>query len=127
MDFWLAVFPLVIEQINDIKQSTSMRSCCCDALGNIGVHVFEKLPHDKHILLISILSGCAADDEAIMRASSVRALAVFAVFPSLRTDLGFLENTTECILRIIKDKNVLIRIKTSWALGNIIDALLMIR
>jgi hypothetical protein len=62
-----------------------------------------------------------------VKSSAIRALAVYVLFPSLRTDLCFVENTIESILRIIKDPNVLQRTKASWALGNVVDALLIVR
>ena len=89
--------------------------------------MFEKLEHQKQILLISILTGSSYDDDASVKSSAIRALAVYVLFPSLRTDLCFVENTIESILRIIKDPNVLQRTKASWALGNVVDALLMVR
>lgn len=44
VDFWVTMLPIVTEQIQDIQQNASLRGICCDALGNLGVHVFEKLP-----------------------------------------------------------------------------------
>lgn len=44
VDFWVTMLPIVTEQIQDMQQNTSLRTICCDALGNLGVHVFEKLP-----------------------------------------------------------------------------------
>lgn len=124
--FWMEILPSVVEIIQDTEnQSPLLRASLSDALANIGVHVFEKMDHQKHILLISVLTGCGYDENISVRASAIRALAVYVVFPSLREDLCYIENTTESILRIIRDPNVLIRIKTSWALGNIVDALLM--
>lgn len=124
--FWMEILPSVVEIIQDTENQTPLlRASLSDALANIGVHVFEKMDHQKHILLISVLTGCGYDENISVRASAIRALAVYVVFPSLREDLCYIENTTESILRIIRDPNVLIRIKTSWALGNIVDALLM--
>ncbi|CAO1344760.1 unnamed protein product [Diamesa serratosioi] len=124
--FWMEILPSVVEIIQDTENQTPLlRASLSDALANIGVHVFEKMDHQKHILLISMLTGCGYDENISVRASAIRALAVYVVFPSLREDLCYIENTTESILRIIRDPNVLIRIKTSWALGNIVDALLM--
>lgn len=125
--FWLQILPQLIELIQNVNQTPQLRASCGDALANIGIHVFERLHHDKQILLISVLSGCGCDEESLVKAASIRALAVYAVFPSLRDDLCFIDNTTEAVLRIIKDKNLLIRIKASWSLGNVVDALLMTR
>lgn len=125
--FWLNIMPKVVERIQDENQAPALRSTLADGLANVGVHVFERFEHQKQILLISVLTGCSYDDDANVKSSAIRALAVFVLFPSLRDDLCFVENTIESILRIIKDQNVLTRTKASWSLGNVVDALLMIR
>lgn len=127
MNFWLTEMPSIVEKIQDITQPPALRASLADGLANIGVHIFEKLEHQKQILLISILTGCSYDDDSSVKSSAIRALAVYVLFPSLRTDLCFVENTIESILRIIKDPNVLQRTKASWALGNVVDALLIVK
>lgn len=125
--FWLSVIPRAIELIQNVDQPTTLRASLADGLANIGVHVFEKLEHQKQIILISVLTGCGYDEDGSVRSSAIRALAVFVLFPSLREDLCYIENTTESILRIIKDPSALIRAKVSWALGNVVDALLIFK
>lgn len=127
VSFWMNVMPSVVEKVQDNTQPPALRASLADGLANIGVHVFEKLEHQKQILLISILTGCSYDDDANVKSSAIRALAVYVLFPSLRDDLCFVENTIESILRIIKDQNVLTRTKASWSLGNVVDALMLIR
>lgn len=125
--FWLNVMPSVVEKVQDVNQPPALRASFADGLANIGVHVFEKLDHSKQMLLISMLTGCSYDDDANVKSSAIRALAVYILFPSLRDDLCYVENTIESILRIIKDPNILTRTKASWSLGNTVDALLMVR
>lgn len=71
--------------------------------------------------------GAGCDEEHLIRASAVRALAIFALFPSLRDDICYMENTLEAIIRCLVDGNLETRIKGSWALGNITNALLLNR
>lgn len=125
--FWLNMLSNIVEKIQDNRETPALRALLADGLANIGVHVFEKLDHQKQILLISILTGCSYDEDANVKSSAIRALAVYVLFPSLRDDLCFVENTIESILRIIKDQNVLTRTKASWSLGNVVDALLIVR
>lgn len=125
--FWLNVIPTVVERIQENNQPAMLRASLADGFANIGVHVFEKLEHQKQIHIISILTGCCYDDDANVKSSAIRALAVYVLFPSLREDLCFVENTIESILRIIKDPNVVTRTKASWSLGNVVDALILIR
>ena len=127
VSFWLNVIPNVVERIQDNRQPAILRASLADGLANIGVHVFEKLDHHKQILLISLLTGCSYDDDANVKSSAIRALAVYVLFPSLRDDLCYVENTIESILRIIKDPNVLTRTKVSWSLSQVVDALLIVK
>ncbi|EAT38851.1 AAEL009289-PA [Aedes aegypti] len=125
VDFWVTMLPIVTEQIQDIQQNASLRGICCDALGNLGVHVFEKLPRDRQIVLVSLLTGCTFDEDSGVSSAAVRALSVYILFPSLRDNICYIENTIEAILRIMKDPNVAARVKASWSLGNITDALVL--
>lgn len=65
------------------------------------------------------------DDDAIVSAAAVRALAIFVLFPSLKEDICYIENTIEAILRILHNDSLSVRIKVSWALANITDVLVV--
>ncbi|XP_058125847.1 HEAT repeat-containing protein 6 [Anopheles ziemanni] len=125
LNFWLTIVPIVTSQIQDVDLIPSVRSVCCDALGNIGVHVFEKLPRDRQLALISLLTGCTFDEDSAVASAAARALSVYILFPSLRDDVCYVENTVESILRLMKDPNLTARIKTSWSLGNVTDSLVL--
>uniref|UniRef100_A0AAG5D991 HEAT repeat-containing protein 6 n=1 Tax=Anopheles atroparvus TaxID=41427 RepID=A0AAG5D991_ANOAO len=125
LNFWLKIIPTVTGQIQDVDLIPSVRSVCCDALGNIGVHVFEKLPRDRQLALISLLTGCTFDEDSAVSSAAARALSVYILFPSLRDDVCYMENTVESILRLMKDPNLTARIKTSWSLGNVTDSLVL--
>lgn len=73
--------------------------------------------------LISLLSGCTFDDELGVKAAAVRALAIYIMFPSLRENVFFVENTSDAVIRSLQQDNAEIKIKGSWALANISDAL----
>lgn len=99
--------------------------------------------------IISLLSGISlGDEEAIVRASAVRALAIFVLFPSLKegnssewhrqmthfnhsiskikiADICYIENTAEAIIQLMQDECLPVRIKASWALANITDVLVV--
>lgn len=117
----------MFENIQDSNQSPNFRASLADSLSNIGVHNFEKLDFMKQTQLKSILTGCCYDEDVNVRSSAVRALSLYVLFPSLREDLCFIENTIESVLRIIKDQNILSRTKSSFALANIVDSLLIIK
>lgn len=71
------------------------------------------------------MSGASCDEECSIRAAAIRALAVYIMFPSLREDLCYIENTAEAVIRSMASTNLEIRVKGSWALGNITDTLLL--
>lgn len=125
--FWIRILPNVFENIQDSNQSPTFRASLADSLSNIGVHNFEKLDFLKQTQLKSILTGCCYDEDPNVRSSAVRALSLYVLFPSLREDLCFIENTIESVLRIIKDQNLLSRTKSSFGLANIVDSLLNIK
>lgn len=43
LQFWLAMLPIVTQQLQDDKQIPITKSTLCDAFSNIGVHVYERL------------------------------------------------------------------------------------
>lgn len=43
LQFWLALLPIVTQQLQDDKQIPTTKSTLCDAFSNIGVHVYERL------------------------------------------------------------------------------------
>ncbi|XP_023298527.2 HEAT repeat-containing protein 6 [Lucilia cuprina] len=125
--FWLNMMPVIVGHIRgDSEEMTTVRITLCDALSNIGVLMYEHTNHSSQISLLSFLSGVSSDssEESMVRAAAVRALAVFALYPSLRGDLVFIENTAELTLRLVKDSNLVVRVKSFWSLGNISDALI---
>ncbi|XP_059614918.1 HEAT repeat-containing protein 6 [Phlebotomus argentipes] len=119
VELWLIVLPSVTEQLQG--SVVTIKIICCDALSNIGGHVYEALPRDKQFLVLSLLHGNTSNNETIVRASACRALSVFAQFPSLRDDLVFVENTAEMVADLVPVGEELSRVKAAWALGNITD------
>ncbi|KAH8411798.1 hypothetical protein KR215_011263, partial [Drosophila sulfurigaster] len=105
--------------------SATLKCALCDALSNMGVCSFERLPQPQRNALLAFLLGCSSDDAAdpLVRAAALRALAVYVLQPTLRADLVFVEHAAELALRLIGDPQLAVRIKAAWALGNISDAL----
>lgn len=122
--FWADVLPDLSEHIQ--KPNLVIRSLGCDAISNVGAHIYEKLPQNKQMFIISLLHGCCYDEDSLVRSSACRTLAVFALYPSLKEDLCFIENTSEMVVSLFGDPNVLTRIKCTWSLGNILEALVEI-
>ncbi|XP_033168392.1 HEAT repeat-containing protein 6 [Drosophila mauritiana] len=123
ISFWLTLLPATYQAYD--SAGYSLKCALCDALSNMGAISFERLPDGQRTALLAFLSGCASDDheETLVRVAALRAMAVYVLHPSLKTDLGFVENAAELTLRILGDSQLLARIKAAWALGNISDAL----
>ncbi|XP_054728893.1 HEAT repeat-containing protein 6 isoform X1 [Anastrepha obliqua] len=122
--FWTRMVPVIMHKISKEKEST-IKIVLCESLSNIGMLVFENLTQSIRLTLLSFLTSVSSDpvEDEIIRATVVRALSVFVTFPSMRIDLVFIENTAELILRLAKSRNIAVRIKIFWAMGNVTDAL----
>ncbi|XP_017006607.2 HEAT repeat-containing protein 6 [Drosophila takahashii] len=124
LSFWLRLLPATYAAYDGA--GFPLKCALCDALSNMGAFSFERLSDGERTALLAFLSGCASDDheETLVRGAALRAMAVYVLHPSLKTDLGFVENAAELTLRIIGDAQLAVRIKAAWALGNISDALI---
>ncbi|KAH8420127.1 hypothetical protein KR009_006126, partial [Drosophila setifemur] len=125
LSFWQLLLPVIYGAYDD-SAGAPLRCALCDALSNMGSFSFERLPGGQRNALLAFVSGCASDDgeEALVRGAALRALAVYVLHPSLRADLVFVENAAELTLRLIANPQLVVRIKSAWALGNISDALI---
>lgn len=124
LHFWRSMLPSVITIIQDPSTSHVIKSSLCDFFSNIGVNIFEKLDHSDHMKLVELLSGVSCSEEPTVKSASVRVLAVYALFPSMKGNLCFVENTAELILPLMKESNIFVRVRASWSLGNISESLL---
>lgn len=76
---------------------------------------------------MTLLFSLSADADPSVRAAACRALGVFVLFPSLREDPMFVSDMTKAILLQKEDKTILVRVRASWAIGNLCDALVLER
>jgi hypothetical protein len=60
----------------------------------------------------------------MVTSSSIGALGVFTTLPTLRADSLFLTDLVHVIPPLVRQKNLMIRIRASWALANLCDAML---
>lgn len=78
-------------------------------------------------MAITLLYPLASDSDANVRAAACRALGVFVLFPSLKEDSLFVSDMMKAILAQKDEKITLILVRSSWALANMCDALVMER
>lgn len=125
LNFWQTLLNGPLVSLLQSEQHATLRAIGCDCLGSIGPHIFQQLPRDKQILCVTLLFACTKDEENTVRGAAVRALALCVLYPSLREDSGFVVDTAESILETLKDENLTVRVKASWSLGNLSDALVL--
>ncbi|KAK9885381.1 hypothetical protein WA026_010880 [Henosepilachna vigintioctopunctata] len=125
LTFWQTLINGSLTILLQSEQKAALRAVGCDCLGSIGSHIFERLPGDKQILCVTLLFACSRDEENIVRGSALRALGIIVLYPTLREDPGFVVDTAEAIYRSFLDENLSVRIKSSWSLGNLSDALVL--
>ncbi|CAG2053651.1 unnamed protein product [Timema podura] len=123
LQFWTHVLSGPLVRMLQNPDHAALRAVGCDCLANLEEETFQLLSRDKHILIITILFGCSKDEENYVRSSAIRALAICVLFQVLREDIHFVMDTAEFILQGLGDKSLGVRIKASWSLGNLSDAL----
>lgn len=75
--------------------------------------------------LVCALNGAVQSPDAGIRGAAIRALGVYVMFPTLREDSHFVEGTIEAIVMAMPDSNMDVRVKSSWALANVTNAMLL--
>ncbi|XP_072949286.1 HEAT repeat-containing protein 6 [Epargyreus clarus] len=106
-------------------ENSPAKAVVCDCIANIGERSFKELPGRQQLFCCALLVGSCSDEEATVRAASVRALAMTVMYRSLREDLCFVSDCGENILRALAEPTLVIRTKAAWALGNLSDALVL--
>lgn len=125
--FWQVATQQLLGKIaQPTEHSTCLLAICCDALSNISAPLFERLPVFEQRYLICTLTDAARSAERAIRAAAVRALGVYVLFPTLRDDRHFVASTVEAIVAAQPSIHLDVRIKTSWALANVAQALLLL-
>ncbi|CAO3699713.1 unnamed protein product [Rhizopus stolonifer] len=114
---------------NDLQQALahgpSVRAAACDCFASMSKDIFEGLKYRYQRLAITLLYPLASDSEANVRAAACRALGVFVLFPSLQEDSLFVSDMMKAILAQKEDKQILVLVRSSWALANMCDALVI--
>ncbi|PNF19845.1 hypothetical protein B7P43_G12519 [Cryptotermes secundus] len=125
LQFWQTILSGPLISLVQNAEQAALRAAGCDCLATIGTGVFEQLPRDKQILIVTLLFGCSHDEEISVRSSALRALGVCVLFPTLREDIHFIIDTSDCVIRTLHDESLLVRMKASWSLGNLSEALVL--
>ncbi|XP_060523367.1 HEAT repeat-containing protein 6 [Cylas formicarius] len=125
LQFWEPLLAGPLISLLQDETHANLRAVGCDCLGSVGPLVFNHLPRSRQILCVTVLFACAKDEDGTVKGAAVRALAICVLYPSLRSDPGFVEDTAAVIHQALTDDNLTVKIKASWSLGNLSDALVL--
>ncbi|KAI8994959.1 armadillo-type protein [Pilobolus umbonatus] len=124
VDWWKEVIEKYLQQAasNDMPV---IRAAACDTFAYIPKDIFESFHYRYTRLSVALLFSLATDTDGHVRAAACRALGVFILYPSLRDDPMFVSEMAKTVLSHKEDKIVLVRVRSSWAIANLCDALLL--
>ncbi|KAI8082570.1 armadillo-type protein [Gilbertella persicaria] len=105
--------------------SESVRTAACDCFASLSTEIFEKFHFQYQRLAVTLLLSLAQDTKMHVKAAACRALGVFVLFPSLREDPLFMSDMIKAILLHKEDKTILVRVRISWSIANLCDALVL--
>ncbi|KAG0235041.1 HEAT repeat-containing protein 6 [Actinomortierella wolfii] len=116
---------LVLKIVND--SSPTIRALGCDFFSHMSSQVFDELPTRLEVVLLSLVLGATKDENALVKAASCKTLGVLILFPNLRTDYSFVMDMMGAALELCKDSNLTVRLRASWAVGNLCDSLVLLK
>ena len=123
--FWQQILsgslPKVVENMDDPVSKSLM----CNSLSTMGSEVFNSLDQRQQIYCQTLLLGLTADENYLVRSASIRALAVYIMYPMLRKDVAFVEDVAIRILKLMKDQAKGVQYNAAWSFGNFTDAIII--
>ncbi|KAF9995871.1 HEAT repeat-containing protein 6 [Entomortierella chlamydospora] len=109
------------------EENTSIKALGCDCISNLSSDAFSGLPSRLEMSIMSLVLGTALDEHPSARAAACRAIGVFILFPSLREDSTHAVDLASTVLGLCQDPNLNVRVRASWAVGNLCDSLVLLK
>ncbi|KAF9432002.1 hypothetical protein BGZ76_011422 [Entomortierella beljakovae] len=109
------------------EENPSIKSTACDCISHISSDAFGGLPSRLEKLIIPLMLGTALDEHPAVRAAACRAIGVFILLPSLWEDSANLVEMASTVLELCQDSNLNVRVRASWAVGNLCDSLVLLK
>ncbi|XP_005093939.1 HEAT repeat-containing protein 6 [Aplysia californica] len=129
LDFWLFLLSGPLPQLLAVNPDLStegnnlVRSGACECMANIGEEIFAQLPRPRQMQCVTLVLGLAGDEDKLIRASAVRALGIYVMYPTLRDDVAFVIDAAKAILVCVASPGNTVRFKAAWAMANLCDSL----
>ncbi|KAF9920831.1 HEAT repeat-containing protein 6 [Linnemannia zychae] len=125
-DWWKNILEQHILKVFS-DDNPSLKALGCDCISHISVEAFNGLSTRLEVLIMSLVLGTALDENANARAAACHAIGVFILFPSLRGDSTLIVDMANTALDLCRDPNIAVRIRASWAVGNLSDSLVLLK
>ncbi|CAG8437478.1 9765_t:CDS:10 [Scutellospora calospora] len=122
-EWWIAVLVKHVQMASNDK-CHAVKAHACDFLSYIPANIFSSLPNRN--FCIKILLNYSKDESANVRAAACRGLGVYILFPSLQQDTKFASDMALTVIQQMSDQNLLVRVRSSWALGNLCDTMVIL-
>ncbi|KAF8969068.1 HEAT repeat-containing protein 6 [Entomortierella lignicola] len=109
------------------EENPSIKALGCDCISSLSSDAFSGLPSRLEMLIMSLVLGTALDEHPVARAAACRAIGVFILFPALREDNTHVVDMASTVLDLCQDPNLNVRVRASWAVGNLCDSLVLLK
>ncbi|KAI9031530.1 armadillo-type protein [Phycomyces nitens] len=124
VDWWKTTIGQYIQQTS-LDTEAVVRAISCDCMGSISKYVFARLDPRIQTLLVTLILPLPRDEDPNVRAAACRTLGVLVLFPDLREDPLFVSDMASALMEQMNDKVINVRVRASWAQGNLCDALVL--
>jgi hypothetical protein len=102
-----------------------VRVAACDCSSMIGERPYMALPLEVQYHCQSTLLGLTRDPVTSVRAAASRAVGVLVLYKGPRDDDLYVMDVANALLETSSDGSLPTRVRASWALGNLCDALVL--
>ncbi|KAG0035670.1 HEAT repeat-containing protein 6 [Podila clonocystis] len=109
------------------EDNPTIKALGCDCVSHISSAAYEGLPPRLQMLILSLVLGTVQDEAPVTRSSACRAIGVFILFPFLREDSTHVLDMASAVLDLCHDPNMAVRVRASWAVGNLCDSLVLLK
>ncbi|KAG0348556.1 HEAT repeat-containing protein 6 [Podila humilis] len=109
------------------EDNATIKALGCDCISHISSASYEGLPSRLQMLILSLILATAQDDSPGTRSSTCRAIGVFILFPFFKEDSAHFLDMATTVLDLCRDPNLGVRVRASWAVGNLCDSLVLLK